>query len=89
MASRSSRRPTKRLKRARAKTILRIFLETGAAIIAEDLGTVPDFLRPSLARLGVAGCKVLRWERHWLEPGQPFVDPGRLSAAFVRADRHA
>jgi 4-alpha-glucanotransferase len=57
------------------EAILRIFLETGAAFIAEDLGTVPDFLRPSLTRLGVAGCKVLRWERRWLEPGQPFVDP--------------
>lgn len=55
--------------------VLRIFLETGAAIIAEDLGTVPDFLRASLARLGVAGCKVLRWERRWHDPGQPFVDP--------------
>ncbi len=55
--------------------VLRIFLETGAAIIAEDLGTVPDFLRASLARLGIAGCKVLRWERHWHRPGQPFVDP--------------
>jgi 4-alpha-glucanotransferase len=57
------------------ETILQIFQDTGAAIIAEDLGTVPDFLRASLARLGVAGCKVLRWERRWIEPGRPFVSP--------------
>ena len=43
--------------------ILRIFLESGAEVLAEDLGTVPDFVRASLARLGVPGCKVLRWER--------------------------
>ena len=57
------------------ETILEIFRDSGAALIAEDLGTVPDFLRPSLARLGVPGCKVLRWERLWDAPDQPFVDP--------------
>jgi 4-alpha-glucanotransferase len=44
-------------------------------IVAEDLGTVPDFVRQSLARLSIPGCKVFRWERHWHEPGQPFKDP--------------
>lgn len=57
------------------ETVLRIFLESGAVIIAEDLGTVPDFVRASLARLGVPGCKVLRWERDWHAPGHPFLDP--------------
>jgi 4-alpha-glucanotransferase len=57
------------------ETIVQIFKDTGALLIAEDLGTVPDMLRPSLARLGVAGCKVLRWERDWGAPGRPFVDP--------------
>jgi 4-alpha-glucanotransferase len=60
---------------AQGETILRIFLESGAAIIAEDLGVVPDFVRASLARLGVPGCKVMRWERDWHAPGHPFVDP--------------
>ena len=55
--------------------ILRIMLESGAAVIAEDLGTIPDFVRASLARLGIAGSKVLRWERAWHEPGQPLIDP--------------
>ena len=37
-------------------------IETGADISAEDLGTVPDVVRQSIARLGVPGYKVLRWE---------------------------
>lgn len=60
---------------AQGEAVVRTFQATGAALIAEDLGTVPDFLRPSLARVGVAGCKVLRWERDWNDPGRPFVDP--------------
>lgn len=33
-----------------------------AAIVAEDLGVVPDYVRPSLAELGIAGMKVPQWE---------------------------
>ncbi|MEM9283092.1 MAG: 4-alpha-glucanotransferase [Verrucomicrobiota bacterium] len=33
-----------------------------AEVIAEDLGTVPDYVRPSLERLGIAGMKVPQWE---------------------------
>ena len=53
-------------------------LESGAMIIAEDLGTVPDFVRASLARLGIPGSKVLRWERAWDAAAQPFIDPRSL-----------
>jgi isoamylase len=31
-------------------------------VIAEDLGAVPPYLRPSLEKLGIAGYRVLRWE---------------------------
>jgi 4-alpha-glucanotransferase len=68
---------------AQGEQILRIFLESGAAILAEDLGTVPDFVRDSLARLDVAGCKVLRWERDWHAPGQPFRDPATYPVRSV------
>jgi 4-alpha-glucanotransferase len=61
--------------------VLRILVASGALIIAEDLGLVPDFVRASLARLGVPGCKVLRWERAWHDPGEPFIDPRRYPAA--------
>lgn len=38
--------------------------ETGPeGLIAEDLGEVPDYVRPSLERLGVAGFKIPQWER--------------------------
>lgn len=71
---------------AQGARILRILGETGLDLIAEDLGSVPDFLRVSLAELGVPGCKVLRWERDWHAPGMPFIDPTDypyLSAAMT------
>lgn len=34
----------------------------GAEVIAEDLGTVPPYVRPSLAELEIAGMKVPQWE---------------------------
>ena len=66
--------------------ILRLLVASGAGILGEDLGVVPDFCAPSLARLNIAGCKVLRWERLWNEPGQPFIDPATyppVSAAMT------
>jgi 4-alpha-glucanotransferase len=44
-----------------------------AAVIGEDLGVVPDFVRASLARLGIPGYRVLRWEND----GPRFRDPRR------------
>ncbi len=38
-------------------------LSQGARVAAEDLGVVPDFIRASLARCGIPGYRVLRWER--------------------------
>jgi 4-alpha-glucanotransferase len=61
--------------RALGERVLGIFREPGSEIIAEDLGTVPDFVRASLARLEVPGFRVFRWERHWHTAGQPFRDP--------------
>lgn len=55
--------------------VLEVVRSSGAYVTAEDLGTVPDFVRESLARLGVPGYKVFRWERQWHEEGQPFKDP--------------
>jgi 4-alpha-glucanotransferase len=57
------------------ETLVRLFTATGAEVIAEDLGTVPDFVRESIAALGVPGFKVLRFERAWNEPDQPALDP--------------
>jgi 4-alpha-glucanotransferase len=67
--------PDEPSQQALGERVLAVFREPGSEIIAEDLGTVPDFVRESLARLGVPGYKVFRWERHWNRPGQPFKDP--------------
>jgi len=70
---------------ALGETLLGIFESGGAEIIAEDLGVVPDFVRESLARLGIPGFRVFRWERYWHGEGQPFVDPGDYPHASVAA----
>jgi 4-alpha-glucanotransferase len=67
---------------ANGEKMLSIFSQ-GARVIAEDLGTVPDFVRASLTRCGVPGYRILRWEREWKKPGQPFRDPAAWPALSV------
>ena len=55
--------------------LVSLYLKTGAEVIAEDLGTVPDFVRKSLAELQVPGFKVMRWEKQWKDPATPYIDP--------------
>jgi 4-alpha-glucanotransferase len=66
--------------RRQGETIVSILRDAGIDLIAEDLGTVPDFVRASLTSLGVPGCRVLRWERDWHAPTQPFLDPATFPA---------
>jgi 4-alpha-glucanotransferase len=33
-------------------------------VVGEDLGTVPDYVRPSLRSLGIAGFKIPQWENY-------------------------
>lgn len=60
---------------ALGERLMGIFLESGPVIIAEDLGVIPDFVRASLGRLSLPGYRVMRWEREWKLPNQPFKDP--------------
>jgi 4-alpha-glucanotransferase len=60
---------------AQGERLLALFRASGARVIAEDLGLIPDFVRDSLAGAGIPGYKVLRWEREWHTPGHPFRDP--------------
>jgi 4-alpha-glucanotransferase len=53
--------------------------EAGAALVAEDLGVIPDYVRPSLTRLGVPGYKVLIWEQR----DGAFHDPAGYPALSV------
>jgi 4-alpha-glucanotransferase len=59
------------------ETLVAIFTgaESKPGVIAEDLGSIPPFVRESMARLDLPGLKVLRWERHWDQEGQPLIDP--------------
>jgi len=68
---------------AQGERLLALFGECGAHIVAEDLGSVPEFVRDSMARLSVPGYKVLRWERFWKEPGKPFRDPATYPAVSL------
>jgi 4-alpha-glucanotransferase len=63
--------------------LLTILRESGLTVLAEDLGTVPDFVRASMSRLGVPGTKVLRWERAWREWHRGFVDPATFPETSV------
>jgi 4-alpha-glucanotransferase len=64
-----------------------ITLFAGAAsqpsLIAEDLGSVPPFVRESMARLDLPGLKVLRWEKHWDRDGHPPIDPSEFPERSV------
>jgi 4-alpha-glucanotransferase len=68
---------------AQGERLMRIFLESGAHVVVEDLGNVPTFVRESIARLGLPGYRVLRWARDWDSPGEPFQDPASYPPASV------
>jgi len=59
--------------------------EVGASrLIAEDLGTIPPFVRQSLTRNNVPGFKVLRWEKqNWDTPQEHYVPPQRYPELAV------
>jgi 4-alpha-glucanotransferase len=45
-------------------------------VVAEDLGVIPPFVRASLSALGVAGYKVMRWEKvHEGTPAEELLSP--------------
>jgi 4-alpha-glucanotransferase len=70
---------------ALGERLMGVFREPGAAVVAEDLGTVPPFVRRSLGRLGIPGFCIFRWERLWDMPGQPFRDPVEYPESSIAA----
>ena len=69
---------------------LRVVLEESGEtrVVGEDLGVVPDYVRPSLRSLGIAGFKIPQWENN---PGNRSI-PGssyeRLSVATFATHDH-
>jgi 4-alpha-glucanotransferase len=54
------------------------------AIIAEDLGLIPPFVRKSLKALGVPGYKVIRWEKeNWGKINERFISPAKYPEMSV------
>lgn len=68
---------------AQGERLMQIFRASAARVTVEDLGHVPPFIRASLARQGLAGYRVMRWERYWDRPGQPFRDPALYPVVSV------
>jgi 4-alpha-glucanotransferase len=68
---------------------LRVVLEESgsARMIGEDLGIVPDYVRPSLRSLGIAGFKIPQWEVHHgrVTPGNEY---DRISVATYATHDH-
>jgi 4-alpha-glucanotransferase len=75
--------------RAEGEEYLRAVLEEAgdARVIGEDLGTVPDYVRPSLRSLGIAGFKIPQWEFYHgrVVPGSEYE---RLSVATYATHDH-
>jgi 4-alpha-glucanotransferase len=57
-------------------------------VAGEDLGTVPDYVRPSLRSLGVAGFKIPQWENHPDGRSISGSDYQRLSIATYATHDH-
>jgi len=75
-------------KREGAEYLHVVLQEAGAArVIGEDLGVVPDYVRPNLRSLGIAGFKIPQWEMHdgMMIPGQMYE---RLSVATYATHDH-
>lgn len=63
--------------RAQGEEILHSLQEEAGAceLIAEDLGSVPPWVRASLSSMGIPGYKVMQWEREWESDQQRFIRP--------------
>ncbi|MEY2498169.1 MAG: 4-alpha-glucanotransferase [Verrucomicrobiota bacterium] len=75
--------------RREGENYLRVVLEESGdtRVVGEDLGTVPEYVRPSLHSLGIAGFKIPQWEvKHGrVTPGTEYE---RLSVATYATHDH-
>ncbi|AUX21601.1 4-alpha-glucanotransferase [Sorangium cellulosum] len=82
--------PEEAAQREHGPRVMRAMLEgaaeTGAQLVAEDLGAVPPWVRASLTELGVPGYKVLIWEKDDVVFRDPAAYPERSVACFGTHD---
>jgi 4-alpha-glucanotransferase len=75
--------------RREGEEYLRVVLEEAGAsrVVGEDLGVVPDYVRPHLRALGIAGFKIPQWEvrGEQVTPGSEYE---RLSVATYTTHDH-
>ncbi|MFL6513608.1 MAG: 4-alpha-glucanotransferase [Chthoniobacterales bacterium] len=75
--------------RREGEEYLRVVLQEAGAtrVVGEDLGTVPDYVRPNLQSMGIAGFKIPQWEvRHdQVVPGAQYE---RVSVATYATHDH-
>jgi len=67
---------------AQGRALMSAILEEAGGVdgvIAEDLGTVPQWARESLSELGIPGYKVLRWEQR----DGKYIDPRSYAPSSV------
>jgi 4-alpha-glucanotransferase len=78
------------MNRREGETYLRVVLEESqeTRVVGEDLGTVPDYVRPSLRSLGIAGFKIPQWESYPDGRTIPGSDYQRVSVATYATHDH-
>jgi len=60
--------------RAQGETLLEMVLESSLMLpIAEDLGTIPKEVPPTLKHLGICGTKVIRWQKDWEKTNGAYI----------------
>jgi 4-alpha-glucanotransferase len=76
--------------RKEGEQYLRVVLEESrnSRVVGEDLGTVPDYVRPSLHSLGIAGFKIPQWENYRDGRSIPGSEYQRLSVATYATHDH-
>jgi len=77
--------------REQGERLLRMILEAAGAsvVIGEDLGVVPDYVRPSLRRLGISGFKIPIFEKDEATGEyKPAEDYPALSVATLSTHDH-
>lgn len=74
--------------RAVGDTRLRAILEAAgdAEVIAEDLGWVPEYVRPHLHELGIAGYRIPHWDCY--EDGTPILGSSYPENSFASYSTH-